>query len=276
MKRLYFFLFTFFASLTMSAGEVTEQQALQKAQQFMQGKKFKQTNLRRAASAAGNAYYVFNAENNGGFVIVAGDDRVKDILGYSERGSFDLSKAPSNVRWWLGQYEKAISSLGKGTHRAISRRAETAKEAITPFITTTWGQNYPYNSQCPEINGEYCATGCVATAMAQVINYTKWPESAIGEIAGYTTKTNQIAVPKLEATTFDWNNMTDTDIARLMRYCGQSVKMDYGLGESGSYDANIPGALIGKFGYDNNIRIVYRNGYNSETWENMMYNELKA
>ena len=276
MKRLYFFLFTFFASLTISAGEVTEQQALQKAQQFMQGKQFEHRNLRRAASTAGNAYYVFNAEDNGGFVIVAGDDRVKDILGYSERGNFDLAKAPSNVRWWLGQYEKAISSLGKETHRAISRRAETVKDAISPFITTTWGQFSPYNDQCPEINSEHCVTGCVATAMAQVINYTKWPESATGEIASYTTKTNQIVVPKLEATTFDWNNMTDTDIARLMRYCGQAVKMDYGLGESGSYDANIPGALIGKFGYDNNIRIVYRNGYNSETWENMIYNELKA
>jgi len=259
----------------MNAGEVTEQQALQKAQQFMQGKQFEHRNLRRAASTAGNAYYVFNAEDNGGFVIVAGD-RVKDILGYSERGNFDLAKAPSNVRWWLGQYEKAISSLGKETHRAISRRAETVKDAISPFITTTWGQFSPYNDQCPEINGEHCVTGCVATAMAQVINYTKWPESATGEIASYTTKTNQIAVPKLEATTFDWGNMTDTDIARLMRYCGQAVKMDYGLGESGSYDANIPGALIGKFGYDNNIRIVYRNGYNSETWENMIYNELKA
>ena len=276
MRRLYFFLFTLLVSLTMNAGEVTEQQALQKAQQFMQGKQFEHRNLRRAASTAGNAYYVFNAEDNGGFVIVAGDDRVKDILGYSERGNFDLAKAPSNVRWWLGQYEKAISSLGKETHRAISRRAETVKDAISPFITTTWGQFSPYNDQCPEINGEHCVTGCVATAMAQVINYTKWPVSATGEIASYTTKTNQIAVPKLEATTFDWGNMTDTDIARLMRYCGQAVKMDYGLGESGSYDANIPGALIGKFGYDNNIRIVYRNGYNSETWENMIYNELKA
>ena len=83
--------------------------------------------------------------------------------------------------------------------------------------------------------------------MAQVMNYTKCPESATGEIAGYTTKTNQIAVPKLETTTFNWSNMTNSDIARLMRYCGQAVKMDYGLGESGSSDANIPGALIGKF-----------------------------
>ena len=276
MKKFYSLIIALLVALTMSAGEVTEQQALQKAQQFMQGKKFKQTNLRRAASTAGNAYYVFNAESNGGFVIVAGDDRVKDILGYAEHGNFDLTKAPSNVRWWLSQYEKAIKNIGNGTRRAMARRSETAKEAITPFITTSWGQFSPYNDQCPEISGEHCVTGCVATAMAQVINYTKWPVSATGEIASYTTKTNQIAVPKLEATTFDWGNMTDTDIARLMRYCGQAVKMDYGLGESGSYDANIPGALISKFGYDNNIRIVYRNGYNSETWENMIYNELKA
>lgn len=276
MKKIYFFLIALFVSLTMFAGEVTEQQALQKAQQFMKGKQFKQTNLRRAASTAGNAYYVFNVENNGGFIIVAGDDRVKDILGYSERGSFDLTKAPSNVRWWLSQYEKAVNNSGKGTRRVLARRTETVKEEIAPFITTTWGQFSPYNDQTPEINGEHCVTGCVATSMAQVMNYTKCPESATGEIAGYTTKTNQIAVPKLEATTFNWSNMTNSDIARLMRYCGQAVKMDYGLGESGSSDANIPGALIGKFGYDKNMRIVYRNGYNSETWENLIYNELKA
>ncbi len=276
MKKIYFFLIALFVSLTMFAGEVTEQQALQKAQQFMKGKQFKQKNLRRAPSTAGNAYYVFNVENNGGFIIVAGDDRVKDILGYSERGSFDLTKAPSNVRWWLSQYEKAVNNSGKGTRRVLARRTETVKEEIAPFITTTWGQFSPYNDQTPEINGEHCVTGCVATSMAQVMNYTKCPESATGEIAGYTTKTNQIAVPKLEATTFNWSNMTNSDIARLMRYCGQAVKMDYGLGESGSSDANIPGALIGKFGYDKNMRIVYRNGYNSETWENLIYNELKA
>ena len=276
MKKIYSLIMAFFVSLTMYAGEVTEQQALQQAQQFMQGKKFKQTNLHRAASAAGNAYYVFNAEDNGGFVIVAGDDRVKDILGYSERGSFDLSKAPSNVRWWLSQYEKAISSLGKETHEAISHRAEIVKEEIVPFITTTWGQNYPYNSQCPEINGEYCATGCVATAMAQVINYTKWPESSTGEISSYTTKTNQIEVPKLEATTFNWSNITDTDIARLMRYCGQAVGMDYNIVESGAYDVRIPVAMIGKFGYDRNIHIEYRSGYKNSEWENIIYNELKA
>jgi len=277
MKKIYSLIIALLVSLAINAGEVTEQQALQKAQQFMKNKKFKQTNLHRATSTAGNAYYyVFNAENNGGFVIVAGDDRVKDILGYSERGNFDLTKAPSNVRWWLSQYEKAINDVGKGTLRVLSRRAETVKEEIAPFITTTWGQYSPYNDQCPEIKGEHCVTGCVATAMAQVMNYAKWPESATGEIAGYTTKTNQITIPKLEATTFNWSNMTNDDIARLMRYCGQSVKMDYGLDESGSYDANIPGALIGKFGYDKNMRIVYRNGYNSETWEEMIYNELKA
>ena len=95
MRKVYFLLISLFFSLMSFAGEVTEEQALQKAQQFMQGKQFKQTKLHRAASKAGNAYYVFNAENNGGFVIVAGNDLMPEVLGYSEQGNIDLSKAPT-------------------------------------------------------------------------------------------------------------------------------------------------------------------------------------
>lgn len=278
MKKLTILLISLFAFLTVFAGEVTEQQALQIAQKFMQDKQFKQKNLRRALSEnAGNkAYYVFNVENNDGFVIVAGNDRMPEILGYSERGNFDLSNAPSNVRWWLSQYEKAASTLTGQTPKAASRRTEEVKAEIAPFITTTWGQGYPYNTQCPQINGTNCLTGCVATAMAQVMNYTRCPEGETGEIAAYTTKTNGLSLTKLDATTFPWDNMTNDDIARLMRYCGQSVSMDYGIEESGAYDVRIPGALVGKFGYDKAIRLVYRNGYNSETWENMIYAELQA
>ena len=277
MKKLTFLLISLFACLLSFAGEVTEQQALQIAQKFMQGKHFKQQNLRRAPSAASsNAYYVFNAENNGGFVIVAGDDRMTEILGYAERGSFDLANAPENVRWWLSLYEKAATSATEQLPMAAPHRAEETKAAIAPFITTTWGQNYPYNTQCPQIDGTNCLTGCVATAMAQVMNYTRCPEGETDEIAAYTTKTNGLSLPKLDATTFPWDNMTNDDVARLMRYCGQSVSTDYGIGESGAYDVRIPGALVGKFGYDKAIRLVYRNGYNSETWENMIYAELQA
>lgn len=111
MRKIYFLLISLFFSLMSFAGAVTEEQALQKAQQFMQGKQLKQMNLRRAVSTAGNAYYVFNAENNGGFVIVAGDDRMPEVLGYAEQGNIDLSKAPDNVKWLLDYYARIAQSL---------------------------------------------------------------------------------------------------------------------------------------------------------------------
>ena len=274
--RRCFLLLTFIAiGLIANAGEVTEQQALQKAQKFMQGKQFSQKALRRAASTKGSsAYYVFNVGENGGFVIVAGDDSMTEILGYAERGNFDLANAPSNVRWWLGQYEKAANETIGVSLKSVQRRADEPKEEIAPFITTTWGQNEPYNAQCPKINGTSCVTGCVATAMSQVMNYYQWPETT-SEIAAYTTITNQIVMTKLDATSFNWNNMTSDDIARLMLYTGQAVGMDYGIESSGAYDARIPGAMIGKFGYDNGARIAYRNGYQNSAWETLIYNELK-
>ena len=283
MKKLLLTLLTLMVSVAMNAERVSKQEALMKARQFMPGKQFGEAKAfsRSTKPNEGEPFYIFNAENNGGFVIVSGDSRMKTILGYSEHGSFDLEKAPSNVRWWLGQYEKAILSLNNTSPAPIVKRSATrgtseAKEDIAPFITTYWGQHAPYNSQCPTYNNENCITGCIATAMAQVMNYTKWPESATSEIASYTTETLSLSVPKLSATTFNWDSMADDDIARLMRYCGQAVGMNYGLENSSAYDARIPGAMIGKFGYDKSMRIVYRNGYNSETWETMIYNELKA
>lgn len=281
MKKIISLLAALLTLIVADAQRISEQEALQKAQLFMQGKQITghgpARKMNRAPRLPDNrAYYIFNVENNGGFVIVSGDSRMTDILGYSEHGSLDLATAPANVRWWLSQYEKAANNLPEQPLMASPRRAEETKAEITPFVTTTWGQGYPYNTQCPKIDGTNCATGCLATAMAQVMNYTNCPETKTGEIAAYTTKTNNLSLPKLDATTFPWDNMTDDDIARLMRYCGQSVCMDYGISESSAYDVHIPGALVGKFSYDKAVRLVYRNGYNSETWENMIYAELQA
>ena len=130
MRKVYFLLISLFFSLMSFAGEVTEEQALQKAQQFMQGKQFKQTKLHRAASKAGNAYYVFNAENNGGFVIVAGNDLMPEVLGYSEQGNIDLSKAPDNVRWLLDYYARIAQSLkNSSVDNAASARVAARRRA---------------------------------------------------------------------------------------------------------------------------------------------------
>ena len=241
MRKLLLLIIASLATLTMNAGEVTEQQALQKAQQFMKGKKFKQTNLRRAASTASNAYYVFNVENNGGFVLVSGNDCTDAILGYSYNGNLTMEKLPESIKAWLAYYEESITMLSQQQDAEPMRRA--SKAAIEPLIKTHWSQRAPYNLQCPNDGGEQCVTGCVATALAQVMYYYKWPRSATGAIPTYTTSTKGIVLNELSPTTFKWDLMRETygssetgesaeAVAELMRYCGQINEMDYTKDES--------------------------------------------
>ena len=274
MKKLTFLLISLFACLTVFAEKVTEQQALQIAQKFMQGKQFKQQNLRRAPSEiSNNAYYVFNVENNGGFVIVAGDNRMPEILGYSENGSLNSESAPCNVKWLLDYYTKVVSTLPAGSD-ALNRTKRSAKTAIRPMITTTWGQGTPYNDLCPVLNGQHCLTGCVATALAQVINYNRWPQGPTNSVAAFKPQRLGINMPQLEPTSFNWDNMTNADVARLMLYCGQAVEMDYGLDASGASSYRQSGALIKVFGFSQTAHEIYRGSYSDEEWEDIIYNEM--
>ena len=278
MRKLLLLILTLFiANLAAMAGRVSEAEALQKAQQFMQGKNFVQKQLRRAPSldASKNAYYVFNAENSGGFVIVAGDDRMPDILGYSEKGSLNVDSIPDGLKWLLGYYEEIAKHIGEsGETTARTNRAE--RTAVSPLMVTEWGQDYPYNLKCPYIDETQCITGCVATAMAQIMNYCQWPEGETTSIKGFTSYSNKINLPELEPTTFNWNYMNVSEISKLMRYCGQAIEMDYGLNTSGTFSENAAYTLVQNFGYDSNIKIVYQQDYNDEEWETLMYQELDA
>ena len=287
MKKLSLFLVAFLVSLSMTAGEVTEAEALQKAQQFMQGKQLKQSNLRRAPSMAEKAYYVFNAENKGGFVIVAADDRMPEILGYSEHGNINLAKAPENVKWLFNYYAKVARTLkntpedGAAVEQVVARRrASAALPELFPLMKTTWDQGGVYQEHCPEINGNKALTGCVATAMAQVINFFQWPLNSVRQAVGYTTNKDdktkpQIALESLAARKFNWFNMSDDDIAWLMRYCGQSVLMNYGLAESSAYASNVPGALISVFNFSKGADLVMREEFTDEEWEQALYKEIE-
>lgn len=247
----------------------------------MQDKSFtqhqKSRSLKRTPQAADfNAFYIFNVENNGGFVIVSGDDRTKDILGYSEHGNIDLENAPSNVRWWFGYYEKAIKELDKATfqHSLTTkvRKTNGQKNNIEPFIITTWGQGAPFNALCPTVNGQNCPTGCVATAMAQVMNYYKCPRNEAAALDGYIG--TQVDVESLPSTSFDWDNMTEDDIASLMRYCGQSVMMNYGPEASGAIIEHVAYAMEWYFGFDNSINWVYASNISSDKWIDLIYREM--
>ena len=151
---------------------------------------------------------------------------------------------PANMKAWLQGYADEIAWLQKqntkvaGPKKARNKVGSHSTTAIAPLLTSQWYQDAPFNNLCPTLSGNKCATGCVATAMAQVMYYHKWPEANTKAIPGYTTYTNGFNLSSLPAVTFQWENMIDNyngsyttaqgnAVATLMKYCGYSVQVDY-------------------------------------------------
>lgn len=252
------------------------------------------------------AYYIFNVGDNQGFVVVSGDDRTEQILGYTDKGAFDEAKMPTNMRAWLQSYADQIQALdrqGVTTAQRAPRRSQ-ATRAVTPMLTTTWDQGTPYNQQCPEFfSGLQSVTGCVATAMAQILYYHREESKAAGvtklqnDLEAYQCDTKwgsngYVSVQAFSAadSKLDWDNMLDSyngsatqeqqdAVAYLMAYCGSAVKMDYADeyngGSSGS-DSDVPDALKRYFGYDEAMSLKSRTDYTIAGWENLILGELYA
>lgn len=291
MKKLLFLFVWLIGGLSVSAGEVTQQEALLKAQRFMQGKQLmlnkqlnqSQTQIRRVPQKNAAAFYVFNVENEGGFVIVSGDDRTAEILGYSEHGSLTLDDAPENVKWWLSEYEREITYLLTSDNAIVAQPRKAAdNQKIPALVKTQWDQTAPYHNQCPTIGGTRCYTGCVATAMAQIMKYHQWPATTGRGSHSYTWNGQTLSM-NFSTTTFDWKNMLDTytssasttaqnAVATLMYACGVSVNMDYGTNASGAYSGDAAVALRQYFDYD--ATYVSRDNYSAAEWNELVYNEL--
>ena len=305
MKKLLFLLLAFMSTIAVNAEQVSRQQALQKAQLFMPGKQFGEARsfARTGSPVDKEPFYIFNAEGKNGFVIISGDNRTPSILGYAEQGSLEEDQMPDNMKWWLDNLARQIEALGTSLKPANVTSTRSGMTAIAPLIQTEWNQGAPYNYMCPD--GDYrdkgddgydatnlCVTGCVATAMAQVLYYWKWPNqcAAIDSYGlGYYdenwnfVETNR--VKGIPATTFKWNVMKTKygyqetgeaadAVAELMRYCGQAVRMGYGVGASG---ANLsPSDLASVFNYSTNIRELDRDSYTTAQWEALVYGELSA
>lgn len=294
LARIAMLLLTVFMSLTAWAENITAEQALQQAQSFL--KSHKAANGRRNAPAAApqmklagqvSGLYVFNA-TDGGFVIVSNDDRTVPVLGYSDSGSFDPSTMPDNMRAWLQGYADEIKWMDdhniQPVQQASARReSATVKRTVSPMISTLWNQDTPYNNLVPEYEqGKLSATGCVATAMAQIMKYHKWPKDETPVIPHYGLQTTD-----LSSVTFDWNNMiedysdgySDTQanaVATLMLYCGVSVEMSYGA-SSGASTKNVAVALRKYYNYDEfTTRYIDRKDYSYAEWVEQIYEELAA
>jgi len=245
-------------------------------------------------------YYVFNVDkaNKGGFVIVSGDDVVKPVLGYSDHGSYDETNLPPNFAWWMDEMQRQIAyaqsknlpqsdGVKKEWESYLNGTVSSSTNAAAPLIQTHWDQFSPYNNLCPAIGGTPAPTGCVATAMAQIMKFWNYPASGSGNSEAYTTQSG-ISLPSVSyEINYDWTNMqndytgSETQqqqdaVATLMYHCGLSVQMQYDAGESSAVNQNVYSALINNFGYDANMKVLNRNGYSDTDWENLLRTQIDA
>lgn len=229
--------------------------------------------------------YLFENASDEGFLVVSADDIAAPVLGYSDTGKLDPRNLPVNLRWWLDQYKGEIAAaVAAGVDTPYApERSRADRSPIGPLVTTRWNQDKPYNNLCPLIGTQPAMTGCVATAMAQVLKYHNYPERGVGK---HEYKSGTLTVQfDYDNTTFDWKNMLDTyptssttnqnkAVATLMKACGVSVDMEYGANESGAVSSEVTPALITYFNYDKGAHSEVRVAYTSTEWQEMVYNEL--
>ena len=233
----------------------------------------------KSSVATGKAnVYVINLGNDQGFVVVSGEDgAVSEVLGYCDHGSFAYDKAPVQLLDLLNEYSDGIDHLRTNPAMAKSQSAQRASGAtasssypsylgevvVAPLLTTKWGQGNPYNILVPE----GCYTGCVPTAVAQVMNYWKWPKQNTGQMFGGWSETGETIYEDFPVHTYDWDNMIDDyertassweqqqAVAQLMADIGKAMGTEYGQpnGSPTGFDYH---SLSVTFGYQPNVVVV--------------------
>lgn len=285
MKRLLHFQFLLVLLLALGysplqAKRITQWQAQQQAYSFW-GKQMPQKAKAksRAATTAScsDAYYVFN-NDAGGFVIIAGDDAVTPVLGYTSTGSFDAENLPDGLKDLLKSYERQIAALGDSyvANQTATRAAFTGEKLLK---TAEWNQNAPFNKYTPK---NY-VTGCVATAGAIVMKHHGYPAKGTGSHS-YTWNGKDLTA-NFEHD-YDWANMPTKytvgndeafdGVARLMSDLGVAVEMKYAKGGSGASMEDLLTALKKYFGYSKYARLLAIADLGAEVWNDRLRAEIDA
>ena len=248
--------------------------------------------LREVSNESGfSNMYVFTTENS--FVLIAADDRVQPVLGYSLNGRFDFENMPINKRAWIQEYnveiQYAIEHQTRASHEVTQQWRELMEGnsnacrailVVAPLLQTQWNQGSPYNMLCPSNS----VTGCVATAMAQVMKYWNYPQHGIG-FHSYVHPDYGELTADFQSTTYDWDNMLNTysgsstyaqeiAVATLMYHCGVSVDMNYSPNTSYAYNSYVADALKIYFNYSSEAQCLLRSGYSDTEWIAMLKADL--
>lgn len=251
------------------------------------------------------SYYVFPNANSKGFTIVSGDDRLPEIVGYSSQGSYDENNLPEGFVSFMKAYQNLYNKVNLGDAEALKNLAEikawrnkknasaASTSAVAPLLgNIEWDQTSPYNNMCPRYDSVHvAATGCVATAMAQVMAYYKYPKQLKADIPGYVNRWNGIPmeIPTItrEEGVYDWDNMLPKynkeanatqqqkdAVAKLMYHCGAAVQMNYGPESAASVSAT---KLAKYFGYDADLMMdLNRSTFSLDKWMQIIDTELAA
>ena len=237
-----------------------------------------------AAKTIYKPYYIFtDSTENASFIIVSGDERMKRVLGYSKNGAWLGDQIPPALAELLHNYSQQYDMLQAGEVVHEHARKQINIPTVAPLLQTTWDQGVPYNLLCPT----NCPSGCVATAMSQVMYFHQYPMTGQGSFS-YTSHTCRYKCSfDFSSAIFNWDMMkhtysglsfddsdADNSVAQIMYACGVSVGMDYDKSGSGAYMSDIPYALIHFFGYNDNVSYCQRTYYAAEEWYAMLTNEL--
>ena len=272
-------------------GIIMDQQQVSKAR-----KQYLQNGSGSAETAT--SYYVFDNGADKGFTIVSGDDELPEIVGYSAHGNSENLMKTEGCAAFLKAYQKFVAAFTQGDakarkilaeQRALKTDGRYQQSKIAPLLgDIAWDQLTPYNKMCPKyIGSSQSATGCVATAMAQVMMYYQYPKELKATIPAYTTTTNKLKIKAIsKGKKYDWDNMLPTytqgkynttqanAVAKLMFHCGAAVQMDYGE-SSGAWV--LPEDMSTYFGYDADLlQEVYRSFYTLAEWKEILDRELEA
>lgn len=297
MKKFVFLLIiTVFASVTLAAGPVDEATAAQLASRFL-------SNEVVLVTDSPDGLYIFNAADGEGWVVISAEDSAIPILGYSDKGSFRTDNQPANLRAWLGGYSR---ELQKASQQRIAQNGEVktlwktagyrTKSAEGKYLETpAYDQDSPYNLKCPNVKESeithQALTGCVATAMAEVIRYHQWPEKGTGTIGGYSYTSDYkqtIKVPSFDIDNHSYNytlmpfsysgsetTAQNDAIAQLMYDCGVMVEASYNYKNgTGAFSENIVSALSEHMGYSASAQHIYRQAYTDAEWTKLIQKEI--
>lgn len=307
MKHLLLFLASLFCISNIWSAPRSESEARKIALQFMESRsKATVRSLQELQLAATShdigvskkrngdtgkaAWYAYNYGDMA-FVIISGDNRMTDILGYSLNNTFSTENMPDNQRMWLQAYTAQAETINSQSAEAqdLTSRTVTTPQEVAPLLgNIRYNQTAPYNGFCPTVGGQQCYTGCVATAMATIMSFYQYPDKGTGSQTYISPSIGRECSFDYDATPFDWNNILPTysegeynqtqadAIATLMKACGVAAMMDYGINSSGASSSEALIGTIEHLKYNPYAIYASREFYTASEWMQMIKTSLAA